>query len=71
MPSTSPTLNWKPPPAPVARGLTRQAACPSPAARTRTVRMENPGVRGPIESTAKRVAALAEKLERARRNRSA
>jgi hypothetical protein len=30
-------------------------------------RMENPGMRGPIESTAKRAAALAEKLERARK----
>jgi hypothetical protein len=33
-------------------------------------KMENPGMRGPIESTAKRAAALAEKLERARNKRS-
>jgi hypothetical protein len=30
-------------------------------------RMENPTTRGPVESTAKRAAALAEKFERARR----
>jgi hypothetical protein len=30
-------------------------------------RMENPTTRGPIENTAKRAAALAEKLEAARR----
>jgi hypothetical protein len=29
-------------------------------------RMENPGMRGPIENTARRAAALAEKFERAR-----
>jgi hypothetical protein len=29
-------------------------------------RMENPGMHGPVENTAKRAAALAEKLERAR-----
>jgi hypothetical protein len=30
-------------------------------------RMENPGMRGPIENTAKRAAGLAEKFEAARR----
>ena len=30
-------------------------------------RMENPGMRGPIENTAKRAAALAKKLEAARK----
>jgi hypothetical protein len=30
-------------------------------------KMENPSMRGPIESTAKRGAALAEKFERARK----
>jgi hypothetical protein len=34
-------------------------------------RMENPTVRAPIEGTAKRAAALAEKFERARNRRSA
>jgi hypothetical protein len=34
-------------------------------------RMENPGMRGPIENTAKRAAALAEKFEAARRLREA
>jgi len=34
-------------------------------------RMENPTTRGPIENTAQRAAALAEKLERARKKRSA
>jgi hypothetical protein len=29
-------------------------------------RMENPGMRGPVENTARRAAALAEKFERAR-----
>jgi hypothetical protein len=33
--------------------------------------MENPTVRAPIEGTAKRAAALAEKFERARNRRSA
>jgi hypothetical protein len=32
--------------------------------------MENPGMRGPIENTAKRAAALAERFERARKTRS-
>jgi hypothetical protein len=32
-------------------------------------RLENPTVPGPIEATAKRCAALAEKFERARRSR--
>jgi predicted phage tail protein len=32
--------------------------------------MENPTMRGPIENTAKRAAALAEKFERARKQRS-
>jgi hypothetical protein len=32
--------------------------------------MENPGMRGPIENTAKRAAALAEKLEAARKARA-
>jgi hypothetical protein len=31
-------------------------------------RMENPGMRGPIENTAKRAAALAEKFEAARKH---
>jgi hypothetical protein len=31
-------------------------------------RMENPGMRGPIENTAKRAAALAETLEAARQS---
>jgi hypothetical protein len=30
-------------------------------------KMENPGMRGPIENTAKRAAALAEKFEAARK----
>ena len=30
-------------------------------------RMENPGMRGPVENTAKRAAALAEKFEKARK----
>jgi hypothetical protein len=30
-------------------------------------RMENPGMRGPIENTARRAAALAEKFEAARK----
>jgi hypothetical protein len=30
-------------------------------------RMENPGMRGPVENTAKRAAALAEKFEAARK----
>jgi hypothetical protein len=30
-------------------------------------RIENPGMRGPIENTAKRAAVLAEKFERARK----
>jgi hypothetical protein len=34
----------------------------------RAKRMENPGVRAPIENTAKRYRALAEKFERARRD---
>jgi hypothetical protein len=34
-------------------------------------RMENPTTRGPIEGTAKRAAALAEKFEAARKKRSA
>jgi hypothetical protein len=34
-------------------------------------KMENPTMRGPIESTAKRAAALAEKFERARKRPSA
>jgi len=33
-------------------------------------RMENPGMRGPVENTAKRAAALAEKFERMRRRNS-
>jgi hypothetical protein len=33
----------------------------------RAKKMENPGVRGPIENAAKRYAALAEKFEVARR----
>jgi len=33
-------------------------------------RMENPGMRGPVENTARRAAVLAEKFERARPNRS-
>jgi hypothetical protein len=33
----------------------------------RAQKMENPGMRGPIENTAKRAAALAEKLEAARK----
>jgi hypothetical protein len=33
--------------------------------------MENPGLRGPIENTAKRAAALAEKFEGARKRRTA
>jgi hypothetical protein len=32
-------------------------------------RMENPGMRGPVENTAKRAAALAEKFEAARKGR--
>jgi hypothetical protein len=32
-------------------------------------RMENPGMRTPIENTAKRAAALADKFERARKQR--
>jgi len=35
----------------------------------RATAMENPGMRGPIESAAKRFAALAEKLEGARQRR--
>jgi hypothetical protein len=31
-------------------------------------RMENPGMRGPIENTSRRAAALAEKFEAARRS---
>jgi hypothetical protein len=34
-------------------------------------RMENPGMRGPVENTAKRAAALAEKFERARKKAGA
>ena len=34
-------------------------------------RMENPGMRGPIENSAKRAAALAEKFERARKKTGA
>jgi hypothetical protein len=37
----------------------------------RAKKMENPTMRGPIESTAKRAAALAEKFEQARKKRSA
>lgn len=33
----------------------------------RAKKMENPGMRGPIENTAKRAAALAERFERARK----
>jgi hypothetical protein len=33
-------------------------------------RMENPAMRGPVENTAKRAAALAERFERARAKRS-
>jgi hypothetical protein len=33
--------------------------------------MENPTTRGPVENTAKRAAALAEKVEAARKQRSA
>jgi hypothetical protein len=36
----------------------------------RAKRLENPGMRGPIENTAKRAAALAETFERARKTRS-
>lgn len=36
----------------------------------RAKKMENPGMRGPIENTAKRAAALAETFERARKTRS-
>ena len=32
-------------------------------------RIDNPGMRGPIENTAKRAAALAEKFERVRKKR--
>jgi len=32
-------------------------------------RMENPGMRGPIENTAKRATVLAQKFEQARRKR--
>jgi hypothetical protein len=35
--------------------------------RERVKKMENPPTRGPIESTAKRAAALAHKFERARK----
>ena len=35
----------------------------------RAKKLENPSMRGPIENTAKRFAALAEKLEAARKNR--
>jgi hypothetical protein len=34
-------------------------------------RMENPGMRGPIENTAKRAATLAERFEGARKRHSA
>jgi hypothetical protein len=37
--------------------------------RERLKTMENPGMRGPIEHTAERAAALAEKFEAARKKR--
>jgi len=38
--------------------------------RERAKAMENPGLRGPVENTANRAAALAQKFERARKRRS-
>jgi hypothetical protein len=48
---------------------TAAAACRAMAYQEgeRAKKMENPGVRGPVENAAKRYAALAEKLEAARK----
>ena len=57
--SISPTKNSRPPRPRAARSRIRKAK--------RARKMENPTTRGPVENAAKRYAALAEKLEAARR----
>jgi len=48
---------------------TAARACRAPAHQEEQAarRMENPGMRGPVENTAMRAAALAEKFEAARK----
>jgi hypothetical protein len=62
MPPTSPTPNWLPP-----------AACRAMAYQEgeRAKKLQNHGMRGPIEKAARRYEALADKLEAARKKAGA